>query len=263
MLTSMSCKIKCLKRKKSHRRREITDSAAWPETHTSNKGEQSSWATQGKKQQNIPPPFEKRNYTSKRQKVGDQGYQGTVQQLWLIFTYKGRDGGSARDRQQRPYVNSSMTLIHSILLGAATVVTRSSPGGTHQQHRIHPSGTYVLAAWGTSLPRAPGHHALAQQPGTSLRCLIQTSAGVNPIISLTSPIQNHTWYSYRHSASISIHTMNAEGICPCYSSRDHCWKDGQKPWCPPRRQTRLAAVSKIRALLQAPFSLRKRRQHWK
>jgi len=34
-------------------------------------------------------------------------------------------------------------------------------------------------------------------------------------------------------------------------------EDVRRPRCPPWRQTRLAALSKIRALLQAPFALRK------
>lgn len=51
MLTSVSYKIKCLKLKKSHRRWEITNCAAWPKTHTFNDGGEKSWAAQRRKQQ--------------------------------------------------------------------------------------------------------------------------------------------------------------------------------------------------------------------
>ena len=84
-LTSVSYKIRCLKWKKSHRRREITNSAAWPETHTFNEGRESSWAAHGRKQQNVPPPSEKCNCASEKRKVGGEACQGTAQQRGLTF----------------------------------------------------------------------------------------------------------------------------------------------------------------------------------
>lgn len=132
-------------------------------------------------------------------------------------------------------------------LGAATVVTRSSPAGMHQQHHIHPSNTYILAA--------PGHHAPVQQPGTSRTSFIQTSAGVKPIdpyIPQTKPHQHGT----------VIATLPIFPPAPLVP-REYApatWAGtagGRRPWCPPCRQTRLPAPGRIRVLLQAPFSLRK------
>lgn len=188
MMTSMSYKIKCPKWKKSHRRREITNSAAWPETHTFYKGEESSWAALRREQQNILPPFEKHNYTG--QKVRDEAYQGTVQQLWLlIFTYKGWEGGSTRDRQQRPYVNSSMVLIRD----RAACPFGSCHGGDLVQPRWDaPTASHTSWQHGASV--SPGC------PGTVLQCSNPAQAQhpssrhllVRIPLPLTFPIQNHT-----------------------------------------------------------------------
>lgn len=114
--------------------------------------------------------------------------------------------------------------------------TPTAPHGSHQQIRA--------GSMGHQFPRVPRHHAPVQQPSTSpisssrMRCESHCPSH--------SPYKTSSaWCSHRHSAKVPHRTINGQGMCPCSL-------EGQKPQCPPCRQTRLPASSKARALLQNP-----------
>lgn len=126
---------------------------------------------------NIPPPFEKCNYASEKHKVRDEAYWGTVQQLWLVFMYKGWEGGSTRDRQRdhtsvAPQYSS--TTVQDAPVGPAPTVAGSNPTGTCWQQRIWSCSIRIPAAY-TSWQHthtSQQHGALLSlgQAHTTLRC---------------------------------------------------------------------------------------------
>lgn len=179
---------------------------------------------------------------SEKQEVGAEANQGTIQQLQMVFMYHGLEGGSTRDGQHRPYDNISMQPVPQ---GATMVVTSSSPAAKHPQHHTALTSKSVLAAWGTNSPGSPGimlqcsNPAPAQYPHPEV-CWCESHCPSH------SPYKTSSaWCSHRHCAKVPHCTINGQGMCPCSL-------DGQKPQCPPCRQTRLPASSKARALLQNP-----------